>query len=73
MNSNIVSAMHGAGVAQSVHCLTTDWTTGVRSLAEARDFPLASVSRPALRRNQPPIQWVLGVVSLGLKRGRGGA
>jgi hypothetical protein len=26
------------GVAQSVQCLTTDWTTGVRSLAEAKDF-----------------------------------
>jgi hypothetical protein len=29
-------------------------------------FPLASVSRPAARPTQPPIQWVLGV-----KRGRG--
>jgi hypothetical protein len=28
----------GAGVAQSVLCLTTDWTTGVRSLTEAEDF-----------------------------------
>jgi hypothetical protein len=26
-----------SGVAQSV-CLTTDWTTGVRSPAEAKDF-----------------------------------
>jgi hypothetical protein len=27
-----------AGVAQSVQCLTTDWTTGVQSLTEAEDF-----------------------------------
>jgi hypothetical protein len=29
----------GAGVAQSVQCLTTDWTTGVRYPTEAHDFP----------------------------------
>jgi hypothetical protein len=34
----------GAGVAQSVWCLTADWTTGVRSPTEAEDFS----SRPAL-------------------------
>jgi hypothetical protein len=28
----------GAGVAQSVQCLTTDWTTGVRSPTEVEDF-----------------------------------
>jgi hypothetical protein len=30
-------------VAQSVECLITDWTTEVRSLTEAKMFPLASV------------------------------
>jgi hypothetical protein len=55
----------GTGVAQSMYCLTTDWTTGVRSLAEAKDFfSPASVSRPTLRL-QPPVQWVLGVLSQG--------
>jgi hypothetical protein len=29
----------GAGVAQSVYFLTTDWTTGVRYPAGAKDFP----------------------------------
>jgi hypothetical protein len=28
----------GAGVALSVKCLTTDWTTGVRSPTKAEDF-----------------------------------
>jgi hypothetical protein len=35
-----------------------------------RIFPLASVSRPALGPTQPPVQWVLGVLSPGVKRGR---
>jgi hypothetical protein len=44
----------------------------VRSPKEAKGFfPLASVSRPALGPTQPPVQWVTGVLSLGLKRGRG--
>jgi hypothetical protein len=34
-------------------------------------FPLASVSRPTLGSTQPPVQWVPGVVSLGLKRSQG--
>jgi hypothetical protein len=52
------------GVAQSVQCLTTDWTTG-RSGFDPRQgqriFPLASVSRPALGPTKPPVQWVPGV------------
>jgi hypothetical protein len=36
-----------------------------------RIFPLASASRPALRPTQPTIQWVPGVLSPGVKRGRG--
>jgi len=36
-----------------------------------RIFPLASVSRPALGPTQLPVQWVLGVISPGVKRGRG--
>jgi hypothetical protein len=31
-------------------------------------FLFDTVSRPALEPNQPPIQWVLGVLSLGIKR-----
>jgi hypothetical protein len=48
-----------------------DRTIEVRSRAEAKDFPLVSVSRPALGPTQPSVRWVLGVLSPGLKRGRG--
>jgi hypothetical protein len=30
--------MWDLGVAQLIQCLTTDWTTGVRSAAKANDF-----------------------------------
>jgi hypothetical protein len=40
----------------------------VRSPAE--DFSLSSVSRPALGPTQPPVQWIPGVLSPGVKRGR---
>jgi hypothetical protein len=48
-----------------------DQAIEVRSPAGERIFPLASVSRPALGPTQPPVQWVPGVLSPGLKCGRG--
>jgi hypothetical protein len=48
-----------------------DRAIGVRSPAGARIFPLSSVSRPALGPTQPPVEWVPGVLSLGVKSGRG--
>jgi hypothetical protein len=40
-----------------------DRAIGIRSPAGAKDFPLTSVSRPALGPTQPPVQWVPGVLS----------
>jgi hypothetical protein len=52
-------------VAQSLQCLTTDWTTGFDPLQMQRISSLASVSGPALTLTQLPIQWVLGALSQG--------
>jgi hypothetical protein len=41
----------GAGVAQSLYCLTTDWTIGVRSPAEAKDFSCSLRGPPCLLSN----------------------
>jgi hypothetical protein len=60
----------GAGVDQSVQCLTMDWTTGRLGFYPRqgqRIFPLTSVSRPALWPTQPPVQWVPGALSPGEK------
>jgi hypothetical protein len=50
------------------------WTTG-RSRFDPWQrqmiFPVTSVSRPALETTQPPVQWVPGDLSPGVKRGQG--
>jgi hypothetical protein len=44
------------------------WTAGVRFLAEERDFSLLDSVQTGSGSTQPPIYWVLGVVSPGVKR-----
>jgi hypothetical protein len=62
--SNSVSIVSGYGL--------DDWAIEVRSPAEVEGFfPVASVSRPALGPTQPPVQWASGVLSPGVKCGRG--
>jgi hypothetical protein len=59
-------------VAQLVQCL--DYGMDDRSSIPCRGeriCPLASVSRPAVGSTQPRVQCVPGVLSPGLKRGRG--
>jgi hypothetical protein len=46
-----------------LYLISTDWTTGFWSPAEAKHFPLTSVFRPTLRPTQFPIQWVPVVLS----------
>jgi hypothetical protein len=61
-------------VAQSVWCLSTGWTTGRSGSIPGRGeriFLVAFVPRPALRPTQLPVQWVPGVLSPEVKRGRG--
>jgi hypothetical protein len=43
-------------------CGLDDRAIEVRSSAEAKDFPIASVSRPAPGAHPAPVQWVPGVV-----------
>jgi hypothetical protein len=52
------------------HTHSTDWMTGFKAWQRQRTFPLASVSRPALRPAQPAIQWELWVLSPGVEHGR---
>jgi hypothetical protein len=44
-----------------------DRAIGVRSRQGQRIFPLSSVSRPALGLSEPPVQWIPGVLSPGVK------
>jgi hypothetical protein len=62
-----VNVMQSWGSSVSI---VSDYRLGDRGSipAEAKDFPLASVSRPALRPTHSPVQWVPGVVSGGKMR-----
>jgi hypothetical protein len=55
-------------VAQSVYFLTTDWTTGVRSPIEAKDFSSALCVQTSSKASLTPIQWLPGSFSGGKSR-----
>jgi hypothetical protein len=60
----------GARVGQSCNVWLRTGRPGFDPRQRQRIFPLASVSRPALGPTQPPVQWVPGVLSPVVKRGR---
>jgi hypothetical protein len=67
--------LHKAELGSSVSTVSgyglNDRAIGIRSPAGTKDFSSTLVSRPALSPTQPPVQWVKGVLSPGVKRGRG--
>jgi hypothetical protein len=60
----------GAGISQSVQRLATGRTTKGSEFEsrQVKKYLFSAVSRPALELTQPPIQWVSGDLSLGIKR-----
>jgi hypothetical protein len=62
-----------SGVAQSVLCLTTDWTSGVRSPAEANDFSSSLCVQTSSEAHPPSYTMGTGGPSPGSKAwpGRG--
>jgi hypothetical protein len=59
-----------AGVAQLV-CQTTDWTTGVRSLLDWRDFSSSLCVQTSSEVHPASCPMDAAVISRGVKRGRG--
>jgi hypothetical protein len=60
-------------MAQSVYSWATGWTIGVLGFDSRQGlgiFLFTTASRTALGPTQPPIQWLSGALSLGVKRQR---
>jgi hypothetical protein len=68
----VLHMLHGSW--SSSVSIVSDYGQGDRGSIPGRSeriFPLAFVSRPALRPTQPPVQCVPGLLSPGVKCGRG--
>jgi hypothetical protein len=68
---NLTYKDNRAVVAQSVYRRATGWTIGALGFDSRRGlgiFLFTTESRTALGLTQPPIQWVPGSLSLGVKR-----
>jgi hypothetical protein len=66
----LVLPLQGAGAAQSVLCLTTDWTTGVRSPTETEDFSSSLCIQTSSGAHPATCTMGTGSPFLGVKCGR---
>jgi hypothetical protein len=65
------TTLSGAAVAQSVLCLTTDWTTGFRSPTEPEDFSSSPCVQTGSGAHPASCTMGTGGPFPGIKRGRG--
>jgi hypothetical protein len=68
LNTKHVANVHYTSL-QLLFWLWAGWPRGQSSSpGRVKNFLYSTASRPALGSTQPPIQWVLGVLSQGIKR-----
>jgi hypothetical protein len=71
LNNLYTTKDYTAVIAQSVQCWVMGWMIGVLGFDSERGlgiFLFTTASRTALGPTQPPIQWVRGALSLGVKQ-----
>jgi hypothetical protein len=69
--SSVGSLYIGAGAVQSLQCLATDWKTRVLSSSGGKDFSSSFCVQSSSESHPASYQMNTGVLSRGLKRGRG--